>query len=121
MLRAALDQIDEKDPLRMRASLVGEQTVMLDWIKATYTGQDAGATPRTATYSGGWAVAYDRSDLRSAYGVAGEHLVRAPYSRVFGVFFNGSQNPLFARIEVRSPFRPIVPLDPVDVIVQQVQ
>ncbi len=30
-----------------------------------------GATPRVATFSGGWAVAYDRPDLRSAFGVAG--------------------------------------------------
>lgn len=41
-IRKALDGIDEKDPMRMRAALVGEQTVMLDWIRATYTGQDAG-------------------------------------------------------------------------------
>lgn len=30
-----------------------------------------GATPRAATFSGGWAVAYDLPDLRSAFGVAG--------------------------------------------------
>jgi hypothetical protein len=30
-----------------------------------------GATPRAATFSGGWAVAYDAADLRSAFGVAG--------------------------------------------------
>lgn len=29
------------------------------------------ATPRRATFSGGWAVAYDLPDVRSAYGVAG--------------------------------------------------
>ncbi|MDF1502484.1 hypothetical protein [Roseisolibacter sp. H3M3-2] len=34
-------------------------------------GEGAGATPRAATYSGGWAVAYDRPGLRSAFGVAG--------------------------------------------------
>lgn len=34
---------------------------------------DEGATakPRAATFSGGWAVAYDLPDLRSAFGVAG--------------------------------------------------
>lgn len=30
-----------------------------------------GATARTATFSGGWGVAYDQPDLRSAFGVAG--------------------------------------------------
>jgi hypothetical protein len=29
------------------------------------------ATARTATFSGGWAVAYDRADSRSAFGIAG--------------------------------------------------
>ena len=29
------------------------------------------ATPRAATFSGGWAVAYDLPELRSAFGVAG--------------------------------------------------
>jgi hypothetical protein len=31
----------------------------------------AGAEPRIATFSGGWGVAYDRADLRSAFGIAG--------------------------------------------------
>jgi hypothetical protein len=30
-----------------------------------------GATPRSATFSGGWGVAYDLPDLRSAFGIAG--------------------------------------------------
>ena len=30
-----------------------------------------GATPRTATFSGGWGVAYDQPQLRGAFGVAG--------------------------------------------------
>lgn len=34
-------------------------------------GEGAGARPRAATFSGGWAVAYDRPGLRSAFGVAG--------------------------------------------------
>lgn len=36
------------------------------------TGADgAGAAPRAATFSGGWAVAYDLPGLRSAFGIAG--------------------------------------------------
>ena len=31
----------------------------------------AAATPRAATFSGGWAVAYDLPDVRSAFGIAG--------------------------------------------------
>jgi hypothetical protein len=34
-------------------------------------GAGEGATPRAATFSGGWAVAYDLPDRRSAFGVAG--------------------------------------------------
>ncbi|HEU0301865.1 MAG TPA: hypothetical protein VFR37_20590 [Longimicrobium sp.] len=34
-------------------------------------GEGEGARPRSATFSGGWAVAYDRSGLRSAFGIAG--------------------------------------------------
>ncbi len=34
-------------------------------------GEGAGARPRRAHFSGGWAVAYDRPGLRSAFGVAG--------------------------------------------------
>ena len=33
--------------------------------------EGAGATPRAANFSGGWAVAYDLPGLRSAFGVAG--------------------------------------------------
>jgi hypothetical protein len=32
---------------------------------------DANATARAATFSGGWAVAYDHPDQRSAFGIAG--------------------------------------------------
>jgi hypothetical protein len=35
------------------------------------SGLIANATARIATFSGGWAVAYDRADLRSAFGIAG--------------------------------------------------
>lgn len=34
-------------------------------------GEGAGATARAATFSGGWAVAYDNGGMRSAFGVAG--------------------------------------------------
>lgn len=34
-------------------------------------GQGAGARPRRANFSGGWAVAYDQPGVRSAFGVAG--------------------------------------------------
>jgi hypothetical protein len=34
-------------------------------------GEGEGATPRAATFSGGWAVAYDTPGIRSAFGVAG--------------------------------------------------
>lgn len=34
-------------------------------------GAGANATPRAATFSGGWGVAYDLPNLRSAFGIAG--------------------------------------------------
>ena len=34
-------------------------------------GDGAGAKPRAAVFSGGWAVAYDQGSLRSAFGIAG--------------------------------------------------
>jgi hypothetical protein len=39
--------------------------------------EGAGATSRAATFSGGWAVAYDLPNLRSAFGVAGTGLQEA--------------------------------------------
>lgn len=45
----------------------------------------AGGTPRPATFSGGWAVAFDVPGTRSAYGVAGPGLLAAdrgpPYAQ----------------------------------------
>lgn len=41
-------------------------------------------------------------DIDSAYGVPQAGAATAPYSRVFGVFWNANQNPLFARAEVRE-------------------
>ncbi len=43
-----------------------------------------------------------RGRVESAHGVAKGNILQAPYSRVFGVFFNQNQNPLFARLEVRK-------------------
>lgn len=39
--------------------------------------------------------------VESAYGVAREGALRAPYSRVFGVFFNPDEEPLFEEVAVR--------------------
>lgn len=41
-------------------------------------GEGAGAVPRAATFSGGWAVAFDRAGVRSAFGVAGTGTSSAP-------------------------------------------
>jgi len=38
----------------------------------------------------------------SAYGIPGKDTLEAPYSRVFGVFFNASEEPVFAHKEVRE-------------------
>lgn len=46
--------------------------------------------------------ALERGRVESAYGLPSENAVRVPYSRVFGVFWNANQNPLFARAEVRE-------------------
>lgn len=40
--------------------------------------------------------------VESAYGIPAKGTLSAPYSRVFGVFFNGNENPLFNRLEVRK-------------------
>ncbi len=40
--------------------------------------------------------------MQSAYGIPVEGALRAPYSRVFGAFFNSDENPVFARLEVRQ-------------------
>jgi len=48
------------------------------------------------------ASALSRGRVESAYGVPTDDALRVPYSRVFGVFLNAEQNPLFARIEVRK-------------------
>ena len=43
-----------------------------------------------------------RGRVESAYGVPSPTAMRIPYSRVFGIFFNQGQNPLYARAEVRK-------------------
>lgn len=40
--------------------------------------------------------------IDSAYGLPNADALRAPYSRVFGVFFNASENPAFSHLEVRK-------------------
>ena len=52
----------EKAENRSTCALIAPRTVGTE---------GANATPRAATFSGGWAVAYDLPTLRSAFGVAG--------------------------------------------------
>jgi hypothetical protein len=40
-------------------------------VAFTQLGEGAAAVPRAATFSGGWAVAYDLPQTRSAFGIAG--------------------------------------------------
>ena len=40
--------------------------------------------------------------VESAYGIPDARALSAPYSRVFGVFWNSDENPVFARPEVRK-------------------
>lgn len=46
--------------------------------------------------------AYKAGRIESAYGIATENSMRAPYARVFGVFFNKKENAALGRIEVRK-------------------
>lgn len=46
--------------------------------------------------------AYERGRVESAHGIPEESAIKIPYARVFGIFFNANQNPLFARNEVRE-------------------
>jgi peptide/nickel transport system substrate-binding protein len=46
--------------------------------------------------------AYRSGRIESAYGIDAPGALRAPYSRVFGVFFNKKEEPAFARLEVRK-------------------
>ncbi len=40
--------------------------------------------------------------VESAYGVGGKNAMTAPYARIFGVFWNPSEKPVYARLEVRK-------------------
>lgn len=65
--------------------LIGETVALAEWRKAENRtacaplalASDAGGAgkPRRANFSGGWAVAFDQPDLRSAYGIAGPGLI----------------------------------------------
>ncbi|HRH55673.1 MAG TPA: peptide ABC transporter substrate-binding protein [Candidatus Paceibacterota bacterium] len=46
--------------------------------------------------------AYDRGSIDSAYGINVAGALRAPYSRIFGAFFNSDENPVLANSEVRE-------------------
>lgn len=69
------------------APLVGERLVLAEWTKAENRNacaplafaSDGGLSgvPRAAAFSGGWAVAFDLPERRSAYGVAGPGLIPA--------------------------------------------
>lgn len=69
------------------AALIGETLVEAEWRSAANRAscaplalRSAGGikgTPRPATFSGGWAIAFDQPDRRSAFGVAGTGLTPA--------------------------------------------
>lgn len=46
--------------------------------------------------------AYESGIIDSAYGIAAEGALTAPYARIFGVFFNQNEKPVYARAEVRK-------------------
>ncbi len=46
--------------------------------------------------------AYRSGKVESAYGIGVQGALRAPYSRVFGVFFNKKENEALGRLEVRK-------------------
>ena len=48
------------------------------------------------------AIAMKNGKIQSAYGINGETTLAAPYSHVFGVFFNPNQNKVFTHLEVRK-------------------
>lgn len=54
-------QVWEKAENRVDCALIAPRSL----------GIGEGAAPRAATFSGGWGVAYDQPNLRSAFGVAG--------------------------------------------------
>ncbi len=48
------------------------------------------------------ATAVEKGEVESAYDVSTKGALTAPYARVFGVFWNPSEKPVFARAEVRK-------------------
>ncbi len=46
--------------------------------------------------------AVERGRVESAYGVANDSALRAPFSRIFGVFLNATADPAFSRLAVRK-------------------
>lgn len=48
------------------------------------------------------ADAVRNGDVESAYDVVHQSVLTAPYARVFGVFFNSTEKPVLARLEVRK-------------------
>ena len=71
----------EPNPVDVRPQLVAEALILAEWGKAenkdscapmafNSTGSARGA-PRPANFGGGWAIAFDLPNLRSAYGLAG--------------------------------------------------
>lgn len=70
-----------------RRSLIAERLVLAEWSRAenravcapvSFTSDGGkGGTPRRANFGGGWAVAFDLADQRSAYGVAGTGTIPA--------------------------------------------
>ena len=66
---------------------IAQELILREWSKAENRDEcapigftkDGGASadPRRASFAGGWAVAFDTPDLRSAYGVAGPGIVPA--------------------------------------------
>jgi peptide/nickel transport system substrate-binding protein len=46
--------------------------------------------------------ALESAAIESAYGVPEKNALMAPYARVFGVFFNPSENQVYSRVEVRK-------------------
>ena len=48
------------------------------------------------------ADAHAQGKVESAHSIPATGALRAPYSRIFGAFFNSDENPVFARLEVRQ-------------------
>lgn len=68
-----------------RSAMLGEAVALTEWRKAENrracaplafaTTRSGGGQPRHAYFGGGWGVAFDRAELRSAFGVAGAGLL----------------------------------------------